>query len=401
MKSILYRHTVTASKATTGLLVSKIYIRSYSILLQRNEKIIADFEQRFSIADNAVLKKVNHINLKDATGYDNFKGQTVIRKISPAESQKSVLKIASHQESSRAYKFALGGLDFDEPAKLSALLKVEENLRNVLPSLSLAEINRDDDAALAIFPAVSRQVRYDAAMQYSFNSKYFPQYIVKMIEDHILPKINYEDTMFMPATQITFFSYSLGGREVMMIENALKFMLPIYGLNQTMTKIILSNFKAVCLAYAADYEHINTESGFAKLIMHAVEDSGVLKPKNLVSSITSHDVVKKDFSILKMVNQDNIESFLMYLGYGSLPHLHKEGSFSSSHALPLYVEAIKKTLPIDVQLEISQWLSLKAPSALDMCGDPTETLPCKLIDINLQELDTNIFTLPLTGNDGI
>ena len=70
----------------------------------------------------------------------------------------------------------------------------------------LALAGGECQSAIAIFPEVTRQERYDAALKFSQDPTYYPEYIKDRVNKYVIERL-IDNTTDKPAT-FTFFSFT-------------------------------------------------------------------------------------------------------------------------------------------------------------------------------------------------
>lgn len=315
--------------------------------------------------------KVAHIKLEDSANIkQDDRGKAFIRE--DQSNGKSIFRKATQEEIHKAYFISFGGLDFDNPAYLSSLLKNLQKLQ-ILQNANIGSIDTQDTnvAMIAIFPEVQRSIRYEEAVEFSLlghYTDYYPDYIETRLREYIIPKIITDDVLHPPKHRIVLLSFSVGGREVLMLENALKVYLRSYNLEEeVVTQFLQQHFVAICVAYAVDPSHIKN-CGMQKLIIFSANDHGVLKPQALLDLLTP-DICSKKFAVIQL----GINQLLLTLGWNTLPNLVEGKEHVVDHGLPHYIHAIH-TLPNDVQATIQNIMTRQVhngekPMAAEITGE--------------------------------
>jgi len=295
--------------------------------------------------------KTSHIFLKDSENIElEMRGKAFLREDSTDPNKKTIFRAATTQEILKANILTIGGIDFDTPRHLSALLKTANKL---------ASYKNDDTqnnySAIAIFPEVSRQERYEAALKFSQDPTYYPEYIRERVKKYVIEKL-LDNTTDKPAT-LTFFSFSVGGREIMMMENAIKDIArKDFGLSEKELFNLLSYFRGVCLGYAFDPSHIQ-EMSFKKLIIFSQDDRGVLIPNKLLTSFLLNSM-DKTYNIWNLDKKLQISE----KSHGNYMIIISSGVVSPStiedfeHTIPYYLKAVD-ILPSEIRGDIAELLT--------------------------------------------
>lgn len=249
------------------------------------------------------------------------------------------LKPASFEEILNSNILCIGGLDFDSSRCLSALNKFAAKLALMNPAGKKAGFG-----SVAVFPEVSKEERYEAAVKYSLDPRFYPPYIKDRVEKFIMPKILDEDNDTLLCVQhgISLFALSVGGREVMMMENALRDILS-KELDQP-TAIVndfLKNVRAVCLGYAPSL-HAFKEGGFNKTFVFSRDDRAVLIPEDFYDALLTKEelsgknIYAKDFR----KTEEAPGNSLIICGNGFTKI--NSGRDDLGHTLPSYAYAISE-----------------------------------------------------------
>ncbi|MFN7039318.1 MAG: hypothetical protein ACK4OM_07130 [Alphaproteobacteria bacterium] len=309
-----------------------------------------EYDELFILYKKLILEKnidnLSLISLKDADGWEDRKGNAYKRSI---VNQNSVLMKCSNDDIINAEIIAFGGIEFDDLPAHSALLK---NIETLLGA------SHDPLKTITFQPFVSRSERYKHLLNYSLNPNYTPEYILKFVENHILPIINDKINFKNPDHILTLFSFSAGGREIMMIENALYkiFKTNEYNLNEEEIERIFSKINVVSIGYACKFTY-NTNPKFRKIIIYAIEDSGVLLPQFLTVNYLDkyiNIISSEPYTIFSndLGNQKENE-FLIVLGKNTIPkYLNGKKPNEKGHALPNYIYAIQDFIPSSVHKDI-------------------------------------------------
>ncbi len=281
----------------------------------------------------------SHVNFSPSPEwqkYSHFKGK-FLKRIMTSEGKKEMKMINHNKEAIDIV--ALGGLDFDNPRNISALLK---SLETLLP--------KDTELKSAsIYPSVDREARYDAAVTYNHNKLYYPEYIEVMVREHILPRFIDLSTNSLKETikHLTFYSFSVGGREIPMIENCLRHIFSReYGLSSKEISSVFNKINGVSIAYAIDYDNL-PEPRFQKLVVLSEDDIGILKPLSLASNIMA-DISVENHSKINFYSIEETElsaaTQVFYLKSGAMPMIIDNGETlnisTKGHSLPHYIDSI-------------------------------------------------------------
>lgn len=293
-----------------------------------------------------------HVNLTDSLD-SSYRG-VFFKRIEKGEgSFFSVLHEATPDEIAESNILAIGGLDFDTPKAVSAIIKTAKTLaaNNSKPEKYKFE-------AVAIFPEVSREARYEAADEYSQNSFYYPPYIEDRVRKFLIPKfVDEEDnTILNIRSSISLFSFSIGGRESMMMENALwDIFYKEYGLSNSLAQNLMSNVTMISLGYAPGLE-IFRPGGFNKVACFSVNDRGVLLPEDFYDSILTKESVLENKISIKAISKTHSDTFKRIITFGNRLVTANSSWDDYDHTKNAYLECIKH-LPDNIQEGIGDCLS--------------------------------------------
>ena len=214
---------------------------------------------------------------------EEVKGKFFARKEEITQDAESKLYSPTEEQVYNTNILAIGGLGFVTGRHLSALLKATAVLasKNSRGTESFYK-------AVAVMPEVDKEERYEAAEKYSMDSTYYPEYIKDRVKKFLIPKfidIDEEKTIFDFPQSIALLSFSMGGREVMMMENALYDILTNeYSLSSDLVNRLMKNVKAVCIGYAPQL-NVFKDEGFNKIIIFSKEDRAVLLPNDFYENL--------------------------------------------------------------------------------------------------------------------
>lgn len=277
----------------------------------------------------------DHVNLAPNKDFDpNLKGTLWARsKNDDGTTNLQQVSIEDFQKSAHTI-LALGGVDFDTPRHMSALLKSLEGLKL-----------KKDVKCVAFFPTVLPDERFKAAVNYNKDKLFYPKYIDDLARKYILPKfLDNNGNLVAPQTPIAFYSFSVGGREIFMLENSLRSIFRNeYKCTDHNIKNLFSYLNATCIAYAFDYQNL-PEPLFSKTIVFSVDDFGVLYPKALYDKV----ICQADFYDAKLscisTTATNLSppTYFLLLGHKVVPYILDGNRIAKDcHSLPHYLEAIK------------------------------------------------------------
>lgn len=296
-----------------------------------------------------------HVNLKPSPGYNTeMLGKVFVRNTN-AQGKKELTEV-----SPSTYKelnlLALGGIDFDTPFHMAALLK---SLETLLPSKNTLKYG-------AIFPNADRQTRFEAATTYNKDKLYYSPYIESLTRTLILPRFLNDKTKDLqePEKPLTLYSFSVGAREIMMIENCFrKILTEDYKASKSDVHQLFGYVKGLSIAYAADYQNL-PELRFPKNIILSGADDGILYPKQLTSDIAwspSLDQTKIHRFTVEENNQYSHPTQIYYVGSAMMPIILDNKTSKNGHSLPHYIEAIKQSELYPIVTQIMGVKNTKTP----------------------------------------
>lgn len=233
----------------------------------------------FTTQDNAL------IDLEDDDFAATNQGKFFFRQEPTEPGGSSALVATDEQHLVKADTICFSGIEGDNPRQLSALLRTAKYLSSALS---------EDYLPIALCPEVDREERYEAAKTYSINPDYYPQYIKSRVDQVIIPRLlpYLSDSSIPEVVQpLSILTFSMGGREAMMIETALYDLLSNdYGMGDKEVSSTLQQVTAVCLGYAPDVRVFDSGC-MNKIIIFSVNDRGVLIPHNLFLEVLTHNSV--------------------------------------------------------------------------------------------------------------
>ena len=272
----------------------------------------------------------------------------------------SKLSLVPPKASKEFNTLAIGGIDFDTKLHMAALLKSCETFYRNISSLKCA----------AIYPNASKSDRYDAASKYNQNALYYPEYIETLTLTHILTRFlrdNGTIDKYSPPS-LLLYSFSIGGREIMMIENCLRDVLQTkYNCSNSLIDYLFSSIKAHCIGYALDIDNL-PEPRFSKSIVFSTDDRGVMMPASLTYKYLLDENISlcKAFSIpMPATLTQSIN--LILLGPLAVPDTIASGKVCvDGHSLPHYIEGLK-SLPEIYSEMLKNIPRYYVPTSLDVC----------------------------------
>lgn len=192
-----------------------------------------------------------------------------------------------------------------------------------------------DGKTIIFCPYSSGKQRYIEAMEYNNNpQKYYSAKIEKFVRKYLIPRIIKEK-------KLSFITYSVGGKELAMIENAARFILiSEYEYPINIVEKLFQTVTAVCIGYAPDIKNI-PELRFNKVILLSASDQGLFIPKSLYFKIYRPRVCNRPFTAFKI---DQYET-LIFLGHQASVEILDGKLNHDGHRLPHYLNAMNNNIP--------------------------------------------------------
>ena len=316
------------------------YIRNNGPIPKLEEAVIKYVKAHAPIPDleDLVLRphgpvSTKHVDLNPHKDFDTkLFGTLWTRKT--INDKKALIEVPK-QDFNKFNVLAFGGIDFDSKFHLGALLK---SLETLSPNLEYIK-------AAAIYPNALRKERFEAAIEYNRDKLYYSKYIEDLTRDIVLPRfLNDSGTLSEPKVPLSFYSFSVGAREIMMVENCLRH---IFKTEHQCSNIdicdLFTFLHANCIAYALDFDNL-PELRFSKNIIFSVEGIGVLRPVSLIDNVLDRALSKDITNFYTPIPGTELsgQTNLIILGSGTLPDFTKDQKLSplNSHSLPHYIEGI-------------------------------------------------------------
>lgn len=294
---------------------SRIFTRSYKTLSNSNfsEAISSNTESLIDTREYIFTPgKTGHVDFSDSWKATN-RGDIFRRLEKDKNNPFPSLRKATLEEIYKYNILTIGGLDYDDSRSLSAGIKTAE---------LLAANNSNPDkykfGALAVFPEVTREERYKAGDEFNKNPNFYPPYIKDRVNKFLIPKlVDLEDyTILDIPTSIALFAFSIGGRECMMMENALYDIFNNeYGLPQDLTQRLMSNIVSVSVGYAPGTE-IFRPGGFNKVACFSVNDRAVLLPESFYDNVLTKESILNNPISVKTLSTDDNDTFKHVVVFG-------------------------------------------------------------------------------------
>lgn len=334
---------------------SNIVTRGYKTLFNNNSSKTISFNTKNLIDNSGYIftpGKTGHVDLSDS--WESTNRGDIFRRLEKDENNPlPSLRKATLEEIYKYNILTIGGLDSDDSKSLSAWIKTAELL-----AANNSNPGQYKFGALAVFPEVTREERYKAGDEFNKNPNFYPPYIKDRVNKFLIPKlVDLEDyTILDIPTSIALFAFSLGGRECMMMENALYDIFNNeYGLPQDLIQRLMSNVVFVSVGYAPGTE-IFRPGGFNKVACFSVNDRAVLIPESFYDNVLTKESILNNRISMKTLSKDDGDTSKRIIVFG-----HRLVPANSSwddldHTKNAYIECIKQ-LPDNIQTMIGDCLS--------------------------------------------
>lgn len=328
-------------------LIRSIYVNAPNSILANFQILPKIFKTNMEV--NKYLFEENKsllININNNSP-SQLRGKFFIRAEKTFSNDKALLRIATENEIIDSKIIAIGGLGFDSPRHISALLKATKNIANI------NKYNENQSAkVVAIMPEVEPEVRYAAAENYSVNSDYYPSYILDRVRQFLLPKIIQDDTILAVPQTTAIFTFSMGGREAGMMENALKYVLKDeLNLDPSLSDRFMKNIISINIGYAPTISSI-TKKGFNKIAIFSTHDRAVLLPKDLYEQVLiKPEILDRKLSVIDFSGDKSDNQLLIVINPDIQDNTSKEDL--CNHSLGDYLNCIEHSLPSEMKHAIS------------------------------------------------
>lgn len=208
-------------------------------------------------------------------------------------------------------------------------------LKDIKSFLSDNGCNYWNGKSIIFCPYSSGKQRYIEAMEYNNDpQKYYSTQIEKFVRKYLIPRIIKEK-------QLSFITYSVGGKELAMIENAARnILINEYGYPINIVEKLFQAVTAICIGYASDIKNL-PELRFNKVVLLSASDQGLFIPKSLYLKIYRPIICNRPFTAFKI---DQYET-LIFLGHQSSVELLDGKLNHDGHRFPHYLKAMTNNIP--------------------------------------------------------
>lgn len=189
--------------------------------------------------------------------------------------------------------------------------------------------------SLIFCPYSSGQQRYIEAMEYSDNpQEYYSTKIEKFVRKYLISRMIREK-------KLSFITYSVGGKELAMIENAARYILKNeYNYPINIVEKLFEAVTALCIGYAPDIKNL-PELRFNKIVVLSASDQGLFVPKSLYYKIYRPIICNRPFTVFKI---DRYET-LIFLGHQASVEVLGGKLNHDGHRFPHYLKAMNNNIP--------------------------------------------------------
>ena len=189
--------------------------------------------------------------------------------------------------------------------------------------------------SLIFCPYSTGEKRYEEAIVYNHNPKeYYSSKIEKFVRKYFIPRLIRE-------RKLAFITYSVGSKELAMIENAARQILfNEYDYSIEIVEKLFSNITAVCVGYATDINNL-PDLRFRKIVLLSASDLGLFIPKSLYFKIYRPIICNRPFTAFKVDEHET----LIFLGHQSSVEILDGKLNHDGHRLPHYLKAVNKNVP--------------------------------------------------------
>ena len=322
-----------------GLIRHLAAIRQYSTVLSNS---VTKHIEQLSLNPQATGKPT-HISLDTPKDFDYSLLGTFWARSIHANGKSELTAIAD--ASIKDYNvLAFGGIGFYQPRHLSALLKSLETLSPKTRELKSA----------AVFHNATPDTRFQAAIKYNEEKLYYAPYIEDFTRKYVLPRfVDTNGKLTTPNMPLFFYTFSIGGREVMMVENCLRTILEKeYHCTPSNIHALFTHLRALSIGYALDYNNL-PEPRFAKTVVFSVDELGVQRTKELARDIAANkDIFIQKISCTSLKTTPLVEpTHLFTFGYNVVPIVIEQNKITDDfHSLTHYMAAIVDTPQIQTGL---------------------------------------------------
>lgn len=179
------------------------------------------------------------------------------------------------------------------------------------------------------------QDRYKEAMGYLDNpNEYFSKSAERFVRKYLISRV-------IKGQKTTFITYSIGGKELVLIENALRYLLiNEYGYDDNAVQGMFKNIYALCIGHAPEI-NLNSTVRFSKYIILSASDQCAMIAKSLYTAIYHHKICQRPFSIFRFNDVETV----FFLGHQSAVAVLNNKLNHDGHRLPHYLESTIRHLP--------------------------------------------------------
>lgn len=184
-------------------------------------------------------------------------------------------------------------------------------------------------------PYSSGKQRYIEAMEYNNNpQEYYSAKIEKFVRKYLISRMVKE-------RRLSFVTYSVGGKELAMIENAARdILINEYDYPLNIVEKLFQTVTAICIGYAPDIKNL-PELRFNKIVLLSASDQGLFIPKSLYFKIYRPIICNRPFTAFKIDKHET----LIFLGHQASVEVLDGKLNHDGHRFPHYLKAMNNNIP--------------------------------------------------------
>jgi hypothetical protein len=256
--------------------------------------------------------------------------------------------------------------------RCKSFIPIFQGLINLFEAKNYAElIDRLGTVPVIYCRSLDKAEAFDHAILYNKNQSYCSPWAWDYARQYVVPHFFNEDMTLKNSVQFRsqqFFSFSLGGREWAMVENAFRAFtldalkkVPHYNPANAQKKLIdvFSHLSSVNIGYAAAWSGVR-DVCYPKVVLFGGDDFGASLPKALFETVYADHPPEKPFGYYRkhgLVN--NLVERLIFLGKDQLLSIADMPVNDNGHGFLQYIEALKRTVDAKL-LSLTQSMLLPA-----------------------------------------
>lgn len=208
-------------------------------------------------------------------------------------------------------------------------------LQDVKTFFSSSSCNYWNGRGVIFCPFSSGKQRYIEAIKYNSNPhNYYTAKIENFARKYVIPRIIKEK-------KVSFITYSIGGKELAIIENAVRdILVNEYHYSTNTVKKLFQTVTAFCIGYAPDIKYL-PRLRFNKVVLLSASDQGLFIPKSLYFKIYTPIVCNRPFTAFKIDKHET----LIFLGHKASVEVLNGKLNHDGHRFPHYLRAMSNNIP--------------------------------------------------------